>query len=123
VFVEEPGADEVLQLWTEADRVVCIAVGYLEVRSAIARRLGSGAAAAARAELDDYWIHVEVVDVDDRLIALAAASADVHALRAFDSLHLAAALDLRDSELLLASWDGELRRAAEAEGIAVAPPG
>jgi predicted nucleic acid-binding protein len=121
VFISEPGASDVLDLWARADDVVCIAAGYLEVRSAIARRLTGRVAARARHRLDALWERVEPVAVDGRLIGLAAKVVDVHRLRTLDALHLAAALALGKSELVLASWDSDLRRAAEAEGLVIAP--
>lgn len=121
MFVSEPGEAEMRVLWAQADEVFAVSIGYLEVRSAIARRLTARTAAAARKQLDEYWQGVETFDVDDRLIALAANGVDTHRLRTFDALHLAAAVDLRDPALVIASWDVDLRRAAEAEGLTVAP--
>jgi predicted nucleic acid-binding protein len=121
VFLAEPGAQEVEQLWNAADSVLCVSVGYLEVRSAIARRLAARPAARARALLEDRWQDVETRIVDDRLIGLAGSVVDRHRLRALDALHLATALDERESELVFVSWDDELRQAAETEGLTVAP--
>jgi uncharacterized protein len=121
VVAAEPGAEQALEFWNQADGVICLTVGYLEVRSAIARRFRGRTAARARALLDEQWLGVETLGVDDQLVALAVRVADAHRLRTFDALHLAAALDSGRPELLLLSWDEELRQAAEAEGLAVAP--
>jgi uncharacterized protein len=121
VFVAEPERFEVLELWARADDVICITVGYLEVRAAIARRLNGRVASRARERLDELWQRVEPVNVDDRLIGLASRVVDRHRLRTLDALHLAAALGIGRSELVFASWDNDLRRAAEAEGFVLAP--
>jgi predicted nucleic acid-binding protein len=64
------------------------------------------------------------LDLVDLLPAVAVAAGDLaeaHALRAHDAVHLASALSVRDVGLVLASWDNELRRAASASGLAIAP--
>lgn len=105
-----------LDLWARADHILCITVGFLEVRSAIARRLISRPAARARKELNELWKWVELDHVDDQLIALASRVVDVHRLRTLDSLHLAAALKIGAHDLVVATWDAELSRAARARG-------
>jgi predicted nucleic acid-binding protein len=121
LFVHEPATDDVLELWTEADAVFCVTIGYLEMRSAIARRLRPRIADRARRRLDEYWQEVDTVTVDDRLVGLAAAVADLRRLRTFDALHLAAAREIEHVDLLFATWDVELAEAAVAEGLAVVP--
>jgi hypothetical protein len=61
------------------------------------------------------------VAVGDRLIVSAAELARRHRLRALDAVHLAAALSTKLENLSLVSWDRELRRAAQAEGLAISP--
>jgi predicted nucleic acid-binding protein len=110
-----------LTIWNQADQVFCVSLGYLEVRSTIRRRLTARDAGRAQRLLADYWGSVEIRAVEGKLIQLAVRVVDTHRLRAFDALHLAAALDLRVRGLVLATWDDELRRAARAEGLATAP--
>jgi predicted nucleic acid-binding protein len=108
-------------LWDRSDRVFCLTLGYLEVRGVIARRLQSGDARYARRVLDQRWLEVETIDVNDSLVSSASDVVDTHRLRAFDALHLAAALELDASDLVVATWDTELAVAARAEGLATAP--
>jgi predicted nucleic acid-binding protein len=108
-------------LWDRSDRVFCVTLGYLEVRSVITRRLRSGDARYARRVLDEQWLEVETIDVDESLVASASDVVGTHRLRTFDALHLAAALGLDDSDLVVATWDTELARAARVEGLATAP--
>ncbi len=123
MFVEEAGAEEVADLWDGSDRIFCLTLGYLEVRSVIARRLTHAAARRARDDLDGDRDEVETIEVDESLIARAAEVIEVHRLRSLDALHLAAALEIGDPDLVVATWDAELTREARAEGLAVAPTG
>jgi predicted nucleic acid-binding protein len=87
----------------------------------IARRLAGADARHARAVLDEEWSEIDVVEPDDDLIARAARVIDAHRLGTLDALHLAAALELGDPGLVIATWDADLARAARAEGLATAP--
>jgi uncharacterized protein len=111
------------ETWLGADELSCVSIGYLEVRAAIARRLPTRARPRARRLLDEYWQAVETVAVGDTLLALAARAADTHGLRALDALHLAAAQEIQEPELVFVTWDEELGRAAQAAGFAIAPAG
>lgn len=62
-----------------------------------------------------------MIELDDVLIRSAADTADVLQLTAGDAIHLAAALTVDATELVFATWDAELRRAALEAGLAVAP--
>jgi uncharacterized protein len=110
-----------LDLWHEANEVFCVSIGYLEVRAAIARRLRPRAAARARPLLDEYWQEVQTVAVDDWLIGIAARVADAARLKTLDALHLAAAQEIQDMALVFATWDEELRQAAQAAGLSTVP--
>jgi uncharacterized protein len=121
LVIREPETDEVRALWDEADSVTCLSLGYVEMRSAIGRRVGRRTAVHAWSRLDQRWQRIETLDVDDGLIALAVRAADTHGLRTLDALHLAAALSMRRTEVVVVSYDAELRRASELEGFAVAP--
>jgi hypothetical protein len=121
VFVAEPGAEEVAGLWSAAEGVCCASIGYVEVCAALARRLSARRASSGKHRLDEYWAAVQSVAVGDRLIVSAAELARRHRLRALDAVHLAAALSTKLENLSLVSWDRELRRAAQAEGLAISP--
>jgi uncharacterized protein len=107
-----------LRLWREADEVIALSVGYVEVRATIARRLPNGAARRARRLLDTYWQQIETVAADDVLVDAAARIADEHRLRALDALHLAAARHVRQHDIVFVTWDNELARAARADSFA-----
>jgi predicted nucleic acid-binding protein len=121
LFLDEPGSAEVLEAWGESKEVACVSIGYVEVRSAIARRLAPRAASRARSLLTEHWREMQTVTVDDGLIALAVETSERHRLRALDALHLAAAEQVRSEDLVFATWDDELRQAARARGFATLP--
>jgi predicted nucleic acid-binding protein len=120
LLIREHDSAVALEVWGNAERVACISLGYVEAWSAIARRLTAKAARRARGQLDELWDGVEIIDVDDGLVAAAVRVADAHRLRALDALHLAAAYEIRTSGLVFATWDRELARAATAAGFALA---
>ena len=108
-------------LWAEADELVTASVTFVEVRSAIARRLRGRARNRARRNLADRWSELVAIDVDGLLLHFAAAAADEHGLRALDAIHLAAGQLSAEGEFLFGTFDHELRRAARAAGFATAP--
>jgi predicted nucleic acid-binding protein len=99
---------------------------YVEARAALAaavraRRLGRGPAARSRGLLDVLVSELYVVELRPSLAALAGDVAEQYALRASDAVHLASAVSLGERDLVVASWDVDLRRAAGEAGLAVAP--
>jgi predicted nucleic acid-binding protein len=121
LLLAEPGAEEMRSLWRDADELLSAAVGFVEARSAIARRARGRTRERAREELSDRWAEVAAIDVDEALLRDAAFAADTYRLRALDAVHLAAAWASAEGSSVLASWDEELRRAAIASGLVVAP--
>lgn len=125
-MLHERNSADALRLWNAANEVASASVGYVEARSALAaarraRRISAPRAVLSQAELDARWAELLVVDLDHRLVDSAGELAEQHALRALDAVHLASALAFDDVNLVVATWDGELRRAAVASGLAVAP--
>lgn len=107
----------------------------VELISAITRRSRSGSldsaeAVGARAAVRrDVGGHLRVVEITEALVVRAMALAETHALRGYDAVQLAAALELNDRRvagilpaLTLLSADAELNAAAVAEGLAVENP-
>lgn len=117
----EPGAAEAGALWDEAEDVVTASIAYVEIRSAIARRLRGSAQVLARRRAADRWREVIAVAVDAELVRSAGDVAAQFRLRALDAVHLAAARKVAEREFLFATWDAELGRAAQQAGFAVAP--
>lgn len=102
----------------------------VEVTAALARRRGQPglsvvqAVAALRQFRRDFGQDYRVVEITIALLQRAAQLADTHALRGYDAVQMAVALDVhaRDQALVLVSADAELNAAATAEGLRVEDP-
>jgi predicted nucleic acid-binding protein len=123
IYVDEEGSDEVRQDLADCAAAATSAVTYAEARAAFARRRRDGTLTAAmlraaKREFDEDWPRYLVVEPTMALCREAGDLAERHAVRGFDSLHLAAYLQvLRDtplSEVRFSSFDRHLNRAAAA---------
>jgi len=117
------------------NKVYLARVTLVEVISAITRKArssGLSATEASKAIADfryDFGNEYSVIELTPRLIEQAADLAEAHALRAYDAVQLAAALEINANMRLagappitLVSADGALNTAALAEGLAVDDP-
>jgi predicted nucleic acid-binding protein len=128
LLVVEPGSARAAMLWNGADRVVSARLVYPEGRAALAQahRLGRLTARQLRSvvdELDARYEELDLVEVDDGLARRAGQLAEVHGLRGYDAVHLAAADRLRGPDLVVVAGDGALLGAASTEGMAIAAVG
>jgi uncharacterized protein len=94
---------------------------YPEARAALAaaaraRRIGESMHISAVATLEDLCAQLRTVAIDEPLARHAGDLAAQHALRGYDALHLACALQLHRDDTLLATWDSALNAAARATG-------
>ncbi|HET7745115.1 MAG TPA: type II toxin-antitoxin system VapC family toxin [Gaiellaceae bacterium] len=126
LIVREAESESALDLFGSAVELASASIGYVEAQSALGRiardrRLSATRRRRARDDLDRVWSETYVIELDDVLIRSAADTADVLQLTAGDAIHLAAALTVDATELVFATWDAELRRAALEAGLAVAP--
>jgi len=110
-------------------------VTQVEVIAAIERRKRTGTLAAsdATAAIASFRAHLSteyaMVDISKPLLNQAADLAEMHGLRAYDAIQLAAALQVENERrafnmpgLVLVSADLALNAAAAAEGLAVEDP-
>jgi predicted nucleic acid-binding protein len=125
--VEEPGSEGLALRLERAEAVVTVRVTYAEARAALARHRREGgltARALRRAvrQLDGEWGSYDVVDVSDPVVRRAGTLAERHALRGYDAVQLAAALEVRDAgaDLEFACFDQRLARAASRERLSLA---
>jgi predicted nucleic acid-binding protein len=130
LYVEESGSAETERLLGESSLGCTSVVAYAEARSALARLCREGSLTAeehtlAKADLDRDWPHFLSVEVTPVVWRTAGDLAERHALRGFDSLHLASFLYLTKANLgepvQFSSFDGRLNGAARAETQAVTP--
>lgn len=127
LFVEEAYADNVRRAVAQADLICCHAIGSVEVRSAFARKYREGAisredAERARKQFIADWATLYVVATEPALLNHAGDLTEKHGLRAYDSVHLAAALKvlhLTDPSPLFRflTFDAAQARAATLEGL------
>ncbi len=99
LYVAESESDSVLQLVENADIVATAAIAYPEARAAFARRRREGglrprAFAAAKRALDEDWPRYLAVGVTAALCRDAGDLAERHGLRGYDSVHVAAYLQV-----------------------------
>ena len=127
LYVEEPGSEAVAARVERAEAVVTVWVIDAEARGALARHRREGALtvpALRRAvrQLDGEWGTYNLVDVRNPVVRRAETLAERHALRGYDAVQLAAALDVRDAgaEIEFACYDGRLARAASRERLPLA---
>ena len=70
---------------------------------------------------DDFWAAIRPVEYSARVDQVAGRLAKSHSLRGADAVHLASALEIDASHLVVAVWDRRLHTGAAAEGLVVAP--
>ena len=127
LYVDEPDSSIVREHLNDAVAVATSLVTYAEARAALARRQRSGD--LSRSEhtrivrvFEDDWDRYNRIEVTEPLIRTAADLAERHRLRAYDAIHLASALRLRErpgAPSVFASWDDRLDQAASREGFAL----
>lgn len=108
----------------EAPVLVASRMTYVETCAALTRARATGRLTRSghiekRRRFERFWSETAKVPVTTAILERAARLAERHILRAHDALQLASALTVRTDDLVLASWDDDLTRAAEAEGLAL----
>lgn len=128
LVVKQTGTSEMLGLRTGVTLLAAAQIAYVELRAAVAavhrdRRLRPAQYEHSKARIESLWQSTSPLEVDASLVRHAGQLAADHGLRGYDAVHLAALTRLRPApECTLASWDGELRRAASALGYPLFPP-
>ena len=125
LYVREDGTDGMVEQAARSDVVAVCRVAWVEFMSALARRSreqpqDAGALAEARRRFAADWPHYLKIEVTQDLVELAGEYADTFALRAYDSVQLAAAQMLHrelPTEVHFACFDARLAKAARVMGI------
>jgi predicted nucleic acid-binding protein len=127
LVIEEDGTDDVRRWFDVASLASSSVITYAESCAALARRARHGGSEhtlkAWLAGMESRWVQTAHMLADERL---AGGLAIRHGLRGMDSIHLAAAVTVREraharsesSSVAIASFDRELLKAAEREGFA-----
>ena len=126
LLVEEDGTDLVAQLWDGCDAAVSSRLAYPEVRAALAaahrnHTLDANGHEAALRIWEEFWSATRPVELRPEVERHAGELAQRHSLRGADAVHLASALTVPATELIVAVWDRRLHAGAHAEGLATAP--
>lgn len=126
LVVEESGTDLVAELWDGCDAALSSRLAYPEVRAALAAAarnhdLDEDGLAAAKLAWEEFWAAVRPVELTAELERVAGELSEQHALRGADAVHLASALAVHATDLLVAVWDGRLRSGMTAAGLAIVP--
>jgi uncharacterized protein len=126
LLVEETGSDLAAGLWDGSDAAVASRLAYPEVRAALAAAarnhdLDEADLDVTEAAWEEYWAAVRPVELTAAVEQQAGRLARQHGLPGADAVHLASALAIGDSSLILAVWDRRLHAGASAAGLRVAP--
>ncbi len=125
LYVEEDESSKVDALVRSSEVTATSLVAYAEARAAFARRFREKAFTPDEHErikefFDKDWSSYLILSVSGDMIRLAGNLAEKHALRGFDSIHLASALTLRQelsAPILFSCFDDNLQKASERENL------
>ncbi len=125
LYVHEAGTDAVIEQAAASDVVAVCRVAWVEAMAAMARRSREQAQDAAaihqaRQRLVADWPHYLLLEVNQELVELAGNYAEAFALRACDSVQLAAVQTLNrelPGDPRFACFDARLLKAAQVLGI------
>lgn len=126
LLVEEEGTDLASQLWDGCDAALSSRLAYPEVRAALAAAYRNHTLDLAGLEdaleiWEEFWSATRPVELLAEVERHAGELAQRHSLRGADAVHLASAMTVPTSELVIAVWDRRLHAGADAEGIATSP--
>ncbi len=127
LYIDEPGRDAVTAAKSAAMKIACHNIAYVELRAALARlqrenRLTLEELYEVRADFERDWHTLLIMETTSPLLRKAADLADRFALRAYDSVHLAAAERLWVStniDMVFGCFDRRLNKAASILGISL----
>ena len=124
-MIKEMGSEEARSIWDSQMRCGSSRLAYPEARAALAAagragRLSGRAQEIATRELEMAFRHLRLTELDAALAREAGELAERLALRGSDAVHLASALRLGPSTLMV-TWDDDLNRAARLAGLRAAP--
>jgi predicted nucleic acid-binding protein len=130
-YVAERSSGEVIELTADADIVATSVVSRAEVAAALARSARLGAledddARRAQRRFSREWPDLARVPVTELLVSRAELLAWDYGLRGYDAIQLASAVTWQESigeDVVLATFDRQLWKAASNAGLQVWPEG
>ena len=125
LYVEEKESSKVDALVKSSKVTATSLVAYAEARAAFARRFREKAFTSNEYDrikefFNKDWPRYLILNVTENMIRLAGNLAEKHALRGFDSIHLASALTLRreiSPPIVFSCFDDNLQKASDKEGL------
>lgn len=125
LYIEEDRSSEVEMLVNASEITATSLVAYAEARAAFARRFREAAFSNEEYKrlkdfFDEDWNRYLVINLTEKNVRLAGDLAEKHALRGFDSIHLASALTLRSglsSPIVFSCFDDRLLSASDLENL------
>ncbi len=128
LLIGETGSDAAGDAWDQAIRLVSVRLVGVEARAGLAQAARTNRISPAQLrtfarELDHLLVQLEFVEIDDVLVRNAGDLAESHSLRAYDAVHLAAALMVAADDLVVVAGDRAVVSAAQAAGLATAAIG
>jgi predicted nucleic acid-binding protein len=127
LYIDEAHSDRVRDAVAAADAVAACRIAWAEAIAAFARRARETPAdrpvlEVAKTALAADWPHLVVLEITQAVVERAGDYADVFALRAYDSVQLAAAVEagrVADTRIDFACFDIRLNKAAAVLGLNV----
>ena len=125
LYVEEDESSKVDVLVRSSEVTATSIAAYAEARAAFARRFREKAFTPVEHDriktfFDKDWSSYLILNITGDMIRLAGDLAEKHALRGFDSIHLASALALRrelSTSIIFSCFDDNLQKASERENL------
>jgi predicted nucleic acid-binding protein len=126
LVVEEEDSDIVAALWDGCDAALSSRLAYPEVRAALAAAhrnhdLDEDGFAVATRDWEEFWGATRPVELTAGVERHAGELAHRRGLRGADAIHLASALAIDSSVLVVAVWDRRLHEGVVAEQLTAAP--
>lgn len=125
LLVDESATVDARRLWAESDRAATARIAIVETAAALAQaarvgRLTKAQHGAAKRGASHLFDRIDLIAMDAALLQDAADLAELHSLRGYDAVHLAAAMTLNDEYLVFVAGDRALLRAAKSAGLTTA---
>lgn len=125
IVLNETGAGRCSEIWERTSRAYSTRLLYVEANSAVHRagregRISEFEHRRALQRLEELWGDVEVIELDENLMLLAATAAGAESLRGYDAVHCAAGLLIAASDdAVVVSGDRKLLDAWSNNGATV----
>jgi predicted nucleic acid-binding protein len=125
LVVDEPGSEQAVELWIEADQVVSSTLLYPEGRAALAMATPLDGCRQPKPsppapELEVLFVDLALVSATIDLLRQAGDLSETHALRGHDAVHRASIDAVADPETVMVTADRHPRTAAQNRGLATA---